>query len=179
MQHTSEPRSSTKPLLNATPRYQISSNIDCSLPSDDYIHIIDQLRRNQASLLTQMRTGHVPLNTILFRIKRADSPDCPHCKNGIHETLLHFLLFCPHYIFARQILTTALRRDASSIPYLLGNRKGIPHLLRYVDSTNRFHRTLGALRPPTDFVIKNKEPKQRPNTRATPSPPLSDQNAPS
>ena len=79
------------------PQSQLSLNIDCSLPSDNYIHIIDQLQRNQASLLMQLRTGHIPLNTVLFRIKHAESPDCPHCKNSTCETLLHYLFFCPHY----------------------------------------------------------------------------------
>ena len=62
-------------------RYAGSNRIDPSLPSDNFLHIIDQLRRNQASLLVQLRTGHVPLNAVLHRIKKAESADCPHCKN--------------------------------------------------------------------------------------------------
>jgi ribonuclease HI len=164
-----------------SPRYQTASNIDCSLPSNNYVHIIDQLQRNQASLLTQLRTGHVPLNVVLHRIKRVESPECPHCRNGIRETLIHYLLFCPHYDSARSLLTAALRRDASSIPYLLGDRRGIPHLLRYADNTNRLRATFGEVRPPLDFTIKNKEPKKRPNSRHTTSSSssLSNQNAPS
>lgn len=160
-----------------SPRFQLTSNFDCSAPSDNYMHIVDQLCRNQASLLTQLRTGHIPLNVILFRIKRTDSPDCPHCKNGIHETLLHLLFFCPAYDTARRILTNALRRDASSIPYLLGDRRGIPHLLRYVDNTSRLRATFGEVSPPPNFIIKNKEPKKRPSPRDPPSS-LSNQNAP-
>ena len=162
-----------------SPRYQLVLNIDCSIPSNDYIHIIGQLHCNQASLLTQLRTGHAPLNSVLFRIKHADSPDCPHCKNSICKTLLHYLLFCPQYNNKRRVLTTTLHHESSSIPYLLSNRRGIPHLLRYIHNTNCFFNTLSTLQPPTDFIIKNKEPKKRPNTRnASPSLP-SNQNAPS
>lgn len=150
-----------------SPRHQVLSNINCSLPSDDYIHIIGQLRRNQASLLTQLRTGHIPLNSVLFRIKRAESPECPHCRNGINETLLHYLFFCPHYDIARTILNSATRREASPISFLLNARKGIPHLLRYVDHTNRLTTTFGKVALPPDFVIKHKEPKKRTKHNAT------------
>ena len=78
-------------------RYADSNEIDNSLPSDDFLHIINQLSRNQASILIQLRTGHIPLNVVLHRIKRSDTPDCPHCKSGIRETIHHLLLTCPAY----------------------------------------------------------------------------------
>ena len=146
---------------SSSPRYADASTIDSSLPSDDYLHIIDQLRRNQASLLTQFRTKHIPLNVILHRIKRSDTPDCPHCKNGIRETIHHFILTCPHYANARNLLRAKLKRDASSIPFLLGARNGIPHFLRYVSNTNRLKATFGEVRPDDDFVLKEKEPKKK------------------
>ena len=142
-------------------RYIDANKINYSLPSDNFLHIIDQLRRNQASLLTQLRTGHVPLGTVLHRIKRADTPDCPHCKNGVRETIHHFLLVCLHYIGARRLLQAKLRRDASSIPFLLGTRKGIPHLLRYVSNSQRLTATFGDVRPDDDFVIKEKKTKDK------------------
>jgi len=149
-----------------SPRYDRMKQIDGSLPSDDFLHIIDQLRRNQASILIQLRTGHIPLNTMLHRINRSDTPDCPHCRNGIRETLLHYLLECPHYAGARRLLQARLtRRNSSSIPFLLDNRRGIPHLLRYVSDTNRLKATFGEVRPADGFVIKYKEIKKRPATR--------------
>jgi len=153
-----------------SPRYTRMKQIDGSLPSDDFLHIIDQLRRNQASTLIQLRTGHIPLNTVLHRIKRSDTPDCPHCQHGIRETILHYLLECPHYAGARRLLQARLtRRDSSSIPFLLDNRKGIPHLLRYVSDTNRLKATFGEVRPTDGFVIKYKEIKERPSTRVNQS----------
>jgi hypothetical protein len=143
-------------------RYADANKIDSSLPSDDFLHIIDQLRRSQASLLIQLRTGHIPLNVVLHRIKRSDTPNCPHCPDGVRETIHHFLLVCPHYVGARRLLQAKLRREASSIPFLLGTRKGIPHLLRYVSNTQRLKATFGEVRPDDDFVINEKDIKEKP-----------------
>lgn len=121
-----------------SPRHKLSSNIDCSLPSDNFLHIASQLCRNQTSMLIQLRTGHIPLNNNLFRIKRAESFDCPHCRRGTRETLLHLLLFCPHYELERAHIREAIDKEKNVIPFLLGNRKGIPPLLRYIGATKRF-----------------------------------------
>ena len=141
-------------------RYANSNAIDPSLPSNNFLHIIDQLRRNQASLLIQLRTGHIPLNTVLYRIKKAETADCPHCKNGTRETVHHFLLACPSYTGARRLLQAKLRRDASSIAFLIGTRTGIPHLLRFVSDTKRFSATFGEVRPEDGFKLKEKEIKK-------------------
>jgi len=149
----------------ASPRYANAKNIDGSLPSDDYLHIVDQLRRNQASLLIQLRTGHIPLNVVLHRIKRSETPDCPHCKNGIRETIHHYLLTCPHYETARRQLRVKLPRDSTSIPYLLSARNRIPHLLRYIGNTNCLKETFGEVHPTDDSVLKEKETKERTQSR--------------
>lgn len=114
---------------NTSPRYVYAHKIDPKLPSNDFLDIISQLRRNQASLLMQFRTRHAPLNAVLHRIKRADSPNCPHCEQGTKESIFHYLLICPHHSPHRRILQMELGRDAFSIPFLLGTRTGIPHFL--------------------------------------------------
>ena len=75
------------------------------------------------------------MNNVLFWIRRADTPICPHCNNGTRETTLHFLLFCPHYNTARHSILAATQREKNPIVFLMGDRKGIPHLLRYVHDT--------------------------------------------
>ena len=65
-----------------SPHHEHSKEIDDWLPSTDYLHIIDQLSHNQASLLTQFRTGHVPLKETLFQIKCTPSPNCPTVISG-------------------------------------------------------------------------------------------------
>ena len=147
----------------SSPRHARNHAIDDTQPSDDYLSIIEQLRRNQASLLTQLRTGHAPLNDTLFRIKRATSSDCNYCGKGVRESIFHYLLICPHYKTARSILHYELGRKATSIPFLLGTRKGIPHLLHFISKTKRFRATFGEVRPDDDFVIKEKrKPKDVP-----------------
>ena len=144
----------------ASKRYAGSNESDASLPSDNFLHIIGQLRRNQASLLTQLRTGHIPLNAILHWIKKSGTAECPHCKNGICETIHHYLLTCPSYVRARQTLWAKLNRDTNSIPFLIGTRLGIPPLLHYISNTNRFQATFGEVRPENGFVIEEKNTKK-------------------
>ena len=148
----------------ASKRYAALDKIDTLLPSDNFLHITNQLRRNQTSLLVQLRTGHIPLNTVLHRMKKLDTPECPHCKNGIRGTIPHFILTCPNYAAARRLLQSKLRRDASSVPFLLGTRKGIPHLLRYISNSNRLKTTFGEVCPAdNNFKLKEKETKKRAN----------------
>ncbi|KAG2043623.1 hypothetical protein BDR03DRAFT_852050, partial [Suillus americanus] len=72
----------------------------------------------------------------------------PHCETTA-ETVLHFLITCPHYARARHILTSALRRRASSISYLLSSPKASAPLIRYVHSTGRLKSTFGNVPPQT------------------------------
>ena len=140
-----------------SPRHTVSSNIDYSLPSDNYIHIVNQLRQNQASILTQLWTGHIPLNNTLYRIKQADSVNCPHCDNDTKETTLYYLFFCPHYNTARRDVLATTQQEKNLIAFLLGNRTGIPHLLRYVHNTRRFRPIFKNIYTQPEFTIKEKE----------------------
>ena len=153
-----------------SPRYTLSENIDSSLPSKDFLHIIGQLRRNQASILIQMRTNHVPLNSNLFRIKRAPTSDCPYCRKGTRETLLHYILFCPQHEEARSHIRNIIDKEKSVLPFLMGKREGIPSLLRYIDATKRLRQTFGNIMPPHDLVIKSKHPEiDTPTTNLLPT----------
>jgi ribonuclease HI len=140
-----------------SPRHQNSANIDCSLPSDNFLHIAGQLQRHQASILIQLRTRHIPLNFHLARIKRTDTPDCPHCRSGTRETLLHYILFCPHYDTARSNIRGIIQKEKNAIAFLMGNRRGIPPLLRYIGETKRFHTIFGDVTPPRNFSLQNKK----------------------
>ena len=150
-------------------RHPNSSNIDRTLPSDNFMHIIGQLRRPQASILIQIRTGHLPLNTVLHRIKRSDTPDCPHCGKGTRETIMHFLFFCPRYNQARQRLDAATQKEKNVYSYLLGNRKGIPTLLHYINDSGRFQTTFGNVKPTPNFIIQEKKSKERQTNQQPPA----------
>ncbi|KAK0236603.1 hypothetical protein EDD85DRAFT_770945, partial [Armillaria nabsnona] len=48
-------------------------------------------RRNFTSILTQLRTAYIGLNSHLYRIKAATSPSCDAC--GIPETVSQIFLW--------------------------------------------------------------------------------------
>jgi ribonuclease HI len=124
-------------MMQASLRYHKLRLTDRSVPSSKYRRLIAGLPRRQASLLTQLRTGHVPLNKHLFNIHRVDSPTCPSC-HGHPETVHHFLIACAAHHRERRTLESKLGREARSLSYLLGNPKVLPHLFRYIVSTQRF-----------------------------------------
>lgn len=150
-----------------SPRFEHTHKIDLLLPSDYYLDIIDQLCCNQASLLTQLRTGQVPLNAILHRMKHSNTPDCPHCGQGHRELIIHFLLTCPLYSSARRLLQFELGREAHSIPFLLGCRTAIPHLLHYISNTRRLRAIFRETHPDEDFEL---QPRYKPKDIPPPNP---------
>lgn len=129
-----------------SPRYARLKRIDPSAPSNKFRKLAAPLERRQSSILVQLRTGHVPLNEYLFRIKKAESPVCPAC-NQHNETVHHYILMCPAYAAQRRRLDIALPRDSRSIRKLLSSPKAVPYLLRYIGATKRFQATYGELAP--------------------------------
>jgi hypothetical protein len=125
-------------------RYQRLHKIDKKMPSRVYEKLTNGLRRAQTSTLTQLRTNHIPLNFYLFRIKRSDSPDCPHCP-GITEDVDHYLFTCPNYEAPRAKLREIAGRKAYSTTFLTNTTKGTRLLLRYINKTRRLTPTMGAL----------------------------------
>jgi ribonuclease HI len=130
-------RDAAAALFMKSPRFRLLHNIDSSAPSPRYQRLIQQLPRRQASLLTQLRTGHVPLNKYLHRIQRAESPICPACRTH-DETVQHFLLMCPAYSRQRYFLNRDLSRGSRSLAILLSHPKAFPYLFRYIAHTQRF-----------------------------------------
>ena len=62
-----------------SPCYTRFQNIDPDFPFNKFQKISDKLSRPQASLLTQMWTGHIPLNSYLHHIKKSDTRRCKSC----------------------------------------------------------------------------------------------------
>lgn len=73
-----------------------SSGVESTLRQYPQIH--PGFKKLDSSLLMQLRTQHVPLNSYLHRFKRVDTPHCTACiKNNriwVRETLNHFLFEC-------------------------------------------------------------------------------------
>lgn len=71
---------------NFLPRYDIKTSNE-----------IMKLNRKDLRIVTGFLTGHCCLNKFLYRIGRADSPQCRLCNDPqSNEDIKHFLLECPH-----------------------------------------------------------------------------------
>ena len=57
-----------------SPRHARISKVDPSMPSNNFRKLMIEHSRAQASLIIQLRTGHVPLNVYLHRNSKSDQP---------------------------------------------------------------------------------------------------------
>ena len=134
--------------FTSTERGKRLCRLDPAMPSNKFAALINNLPRRHASVLIQLRTGHIPLNHHLARIKKIDSPACPGC-GARFETVLHYLLICPAYRPPRRLLEQKVGRRRMKIEHLLTNEKSLPHLFRFLNSTKRLNHIFGSLIPPT------------------------------
>ena len=116
-------------------RENLLQTIDNSAPSKKYLRLIKGLDHRQASLLFQLRSGHIGLNHHLFHIRKSETPSCPLCQGITVETVKHFLLECPHYACERHELHRKLCCNAGSLSFLLNSPAAVLPLLKFVHST--------------------------------------------
>ena len=72
----------------ALPRYVKQRHINNTTPSKKWPQLVVNLTRAQASLILQLRTGHISLNKHLHHIKCMGSPNCPSCNAVTHKTVI-------------------------------------------------------------------------------------------
>ena len=123
-----------------SPRQPKLSRIDPNFTYSRYTKIQSDLSRHQASLLTQVRTGHIPLNFYLHRIKKSDTSDCNACQTrglSTKETITHFLFECGEYNKERHELDREMRRDSRDLSALMSSEKGVKALVSYIVKTGR------------------------------------------
>ena len=111
--------------------------IDPDFKNNTFIKLIHKVHRERASLLFQLRMGHVPLNAYLHKIQKTDSPICSECCQ-YSETVIHFILHCTKYKKERKNMIHKASRDARNIGKLLSSPELLPHLFRYIKDTGRF-----------------------------------------
>ena len=135
------------PLLNLKPLFCLYCVNLIPMPWQKRIRLklVSLLSCSQASIILQLRTGHIGLNKFLHRIKCADTPLCLSCNNNSIETINHFLFKCRHYCHERHILQNELQHNASNASYLLSNPTATLHLLKYIHTTGRLKKTFGAV----------------------------------
>ena len=97
-----------------------------------------------ASRIAQLQIGHIPLNSHLYKFKRADKTNCLACGED-YETPLHFLLSCPIYAFEHWALERQVKKKKKSLSLetLLGDPDLALLLANYIDGTNQFKQALG------------------------------------
>lgn len=137
-EHLTHLRKTWKARWKKSPRFSLSHSIDKSLPSNNFLQLVDKLPRSHSAILMQLRTGHAPLNHHLFRIRCSDTPVYPHCGNLTVETVSHYLLQCPHYQHERHTLRRKLKRSANSLSFLLSDVSASKPLIKYILATKRF-----------------------------------------
>jgi len=119
-------------------RYGRPHQFDLTMKSKRYARLVASLPdRNARILLTQLRTGHAPLQQHLFRIHRARTDQCPACLD-YPESVHHYLLECAAYRTPRETLRREVGRSARSVRTLLSDPRAIKPLLRYIRATGRF-----------------------------------------
>jgi ribonuclease HI len=133
--------------FETSPRCAKIRRIDTSAPSNKFRKATENIPRKHASLLIQLRTGHVALNHHLFRTKCAPSPKCPKCPNK-DETVHHYLISCPTYEGYRRTLEQSLRQGARLTAVLLSNEKAFMPLFKFIHKTRRFAGIFGNLELP-------------------------------
>lgn len=79
------------------PHYYKICAIDQTTPWKKWLKLVFSLSQAQASLILQLKMGHIRLNKHLHQIKHAPSPFCPNCAGNTTETIHHFLFECTWY----------------------------------------------------------------------------------
>lgn len=131
-----------------SPRAEKLKRFDRAPPVKRVLKLYADLPRREASLVTQLRTGHVGLNLYLHHISVADSSLCVHCHTT--ETVHHYLLNCQCFATQRHNLRCELKSQSLNLSNLLSKPKNIPHSLTYIHSTKRFpHYLNDTLQPST------------------------------
>jgi len=129
------------------PCYAKFQHIDNDFPFNKFRKISNALSRSQTSLLMQLRTGHIPLNSYLFRIKKLGTRRCESCWDRgqleITETVVHYLFECQAYAAECYDMDRALGRYSRDLKGIMASMKRIKELLKFVGRTTRFKKTLG------------------------------------
>jgi hypothetical protein len=116
------------------------AKVDNSLPLPGYLKHTADFTHAQLSPITQLRTGHAPINGHLHRIRRAPSPLYAACTRAV-ETTHHFLFDCHVHEHARHKLRRKLSRKSTSVRELLGKPGSMKSLLEYVAATGQLKGT--------------------------------------
>jgi hypothetical protein len=119
--------------------------IDDNFPLNGYRKRAHTLTRQQASLMIQVRCGHIPLNAYLFRINRSDTEMCKACLDGednmqCRETVKHFIFECPSLSQEREELVGKIGLHHLNLHDIMANIDYMRSLGTFLAKTGRFKR---------------------------------------
>ena len=126
-------------------RRQQVAIIDDNFPFNSFRKRTYLLSRNQASLMTQIRCGHIPLNAYLSRIGKSDTEFCQACLDrgdGIQhrEKVNHFLFECPSLAQEREILVGKVKMRHLNLHDLMEQTDRIRELASFIGKSGRLLR---------------------------------------
>jgi ribonuclease HI/endonuclease/exonuclease/phosphatase family metal-dependent hydrolase len=126
-----------------SPRKDRFLRLDPDFPFVRFRKRLFQLTRKQASIIMQLRTGHIPLNFYLKRIGKVDSDRCTNCPEGpdriqVPETTNHFLFECQAHDEFRRELIAKIGRSHLSLSKIMKHTNYIKALVTYISRTGRF-----------------------------------------
>lgn len=132
-------------------RYERMSRVDPHHPYKKFRQWRDGLSRNQGSILVQLGSGHLPINSYFKKIGQRDNDHCNWCKERegreTPETVNHLVLDCPVYENERDIMVDKLgRSNTYELAKIFSKEANVKELLNFLDATRRFRRTHGILR---------------------------------
>jgi hypothetical protein len=97
-----------------------SKQIDTALPGKHTRTLYDPLKRKEADVLSQLRTGMARLNSFLYRIGAKESDTC-ECGRA-SETVEHFLFRCTKWTVQRDSMLRCSQTKMGNLSYFLGGK---------------------------------------------------------
>ena len=97
-----------------------SKQIDTALPGKHTRTLYDPLKRKEADVLSQLRTGMVRLNSFLCKIGTVESDTC-ECGLA-SETVEHFLFRCAKWTAQREGMLRCSQAKMGNLSYFLGGK---------------------------------------------------------
>ncbi|KAG5733033.1 putative 115 kDa protein in type-1 retrotransposable element [Termitomyces sp. T112] len=159
--HKKRWREAAREHIRKAPRFDRLRAVDPNAPDmRNILQTLASVPRRHASILTQLRTGHCPLNQYLHRFKKADSPICGAC-NQAEETVEHFLVHCEAYRTQRNTLFREADLRTAPMSRLLSDASVVKALFQFINSTGRFRRTYGDLAVPERAVTDKPKGRKR------------------
>lgn len=101
-----------------------------------HMKYLNELKKHSITAITQLRSGHIPLNHYLCKFDQLGNPSC-ECQEGI-ETVEHFLLTCTRYNPERKQLEQDLKElDLPLNTSILKKPVAFKAIATYCDNTWR------------------------------------------